>query len=455
VKTDVAIVGAGPAGSTAAMRLADEGIDCVIVEKLPFPRYHIGESMTGEAGGVLRGLGLEDRMLRAGHPIKHGVNVYGSSAWFVPVMQRTDDGELRDQATWQVTRSMFDAMLLDEALRRGAAVLPGKALRPLVSDDGAVRGLRVRTADGELDVAAEITLDCSGQSTFLACHGVTGPKYMGSYDKQIAVFSQVPGFELHTAEPGRRDTVPGNTLIFYKAKFHWAWAIPIDDELVSVGVVIPSQYFVDSGETREAFLRRELRELHPELARRAPEIEFAEEVRVIPNYSFQVRKFAGKAFICLGDAHRFVDPIFSFGVHVALHEAAYATDIVKRYLEGEGRDSDDLFTEHMINCERRADVFEDLIDGFWENPLAFAVMAHGRRFRDSVIDIFAGRNAGEDGQTTGALPVLRRLLKRERSYDDDGLYSVPVGSRFHPERAPLWNSVLDSVESTEAWIREQ
>jgi flavin-dependent dehydrogenase len=455
MKSDVVIVGGGPAGSCAAMRLAEGGVQSVIVEKEPFPRYHIGESMTGESGGLLRELGLEDFMQAAGHPIKHGVNVYGSSrqAWFVPVMQRTPEGELADQSTWQVRRSTFDAMLLNEARRRGATVVPGKVVKPQVSDDGVVQGLTVRPHEGgELKIEAEMTLDCSGQATFMSTKGVTGPKYLGAYDKQIAVFSQVVGFERDPGDAGR-GSMPGNTIIFYKEKFHWAWAIPIDDEVVSVGVVIPSQYFLDTGETKEAFLRRELHELHPELARRLPRIEFVEDMHVIPNYSFQVRGFAGKGFICVGDSHRFIDPIFSFGIDAALHEAGFATETTMRHLAGEGRGSDALFREHIERCERRLDVFEDVIDAFWENPLAFALVVHSRH-RESIIDTFAGRVHGDDEDLPPALSAFRKVLQRERRYDDGKLHSVPYGSRYHPERALLWNTVLDSVETTERWMRD-
>ena len=453
MRTDVAIVGGGPAGSSAAIHLARHGVETAIVEKVPFPRYHIGESMTGEAGGLLRDLGLEEKMQTAGHPVKCGVNVYGSSdhTWWVPVMQRTEDG-LCDQTTWQVRRSVFDAMLLDEATRT-ATLIPGKALKPLLSDDGSVRGLRVRSADGgELDLEADLVLDCSGQSTFLSTHGVTGPKYLGAYDKQIAIFSQVAGFDRTSASDGSRETTPGNTLIFYKGKYHWAWAIPLDDEVVSVGVVAPSQYFLDCAESREAFLVRELGELNQELARRLPTVELVEDVHVIPNYSFQIRGFAGKGFICVGDAHRFIDPIFSFGLYVAMKEAEIAADAAARALE-DGSNGE-VVREYMARCEYGIDNLEDLVDGFWENPLAFAVMLH-RRYREQIIDVFAGRIYPEDGPPSDAMKGLRKLLQRERTYDDEELlYSVPIGSRYHPERAPLWNSILDSVETTELWMRE-
>jgi flavin-dependent dehydrogenase len=437
------------------MHLAKEGIESVIVEKVPFPRYHIGESMTAEAGVLVRGLGLEQRMLDDRHAIKYGVRVLGSSEWWVPTMQRLPDGSLQDQFTWQVRRSRFDQMLQDEAVARGATLVPGKATKPLVDDDGAVYGLDVRVNGSTMKIEADVVLDCSGQSTFLATHNVTGPKYLGAYDKQIAIFSQVVGYQRD--EGVARDQMPGNTIIHYRDKFVWAWSIPLDDEVTSVGVVSPAQYFLDTKESKEDFLRRELRERHPDLARRTEGVEFVEPVHVIPNYSFQVSKFAGKGFLCVGDSHRFIDPIFSFGLFVALKEAGLAAETVKSYLEGMGRDANNPFAEHVLRCERAIDVLEDMIDAFWENPLAFALVVHSRH-REAMIDTFSGRIYIEDGVPSDfmtALRSFRNLLQRQRSYDDSDDLSVPIGSRFDPSRAPLWNSTLDSVETTERWMREQ
>ena len=121
-KTDALVLGGGPAGSATAMRLLQQGIEPLIVEREVFPRYHIGESMTGECGALVRDLGFGDAMAAAKHPVKYGVNVFGAkghSDWWVPVMQRKMDGSLHPQVTWQVRRSEFDKMMLDEAVARG------------------------------------------------------------------------------------------------------------------------------------------------------------------------------------------------------------------------------------------------------------------------------------------------------------------------------------------------
>src|SRR5438034_4291191 len=221
IKTDVLIIGGGPGGAAAAMSLTREGIKPSEREQETFPRFHIGESMTGEAGQLLRRLDLEEEMLSANYPVKHGVKVYGSdgaNAWFVPVSARTPDWKLIPGTTWQVRRSHFDGMMLEEAEARGAHVVRGKAVKPLLGENGGVRGVTMCRPDGSYeDIEAEVTLDCSGLATFLGNQRVTGPKYVGNYDKQIAFFSHATGATRDSGSSG--ETAIGNTLIFYKTKF--------------------------------------------------------------------------------------------------------------------------------------------------------------------------------------------------------------------------------------------
>lgn len=456
MKTQVAIVGAGPGGTASSMFLSRLGIEHIIIEKERFPRYHIGESMTGEAGGVLRGLGLEQQLLQRGFPIKHGVKVYGANgrnSWFVPVMQRLDDGLLHHQTTWQVRRSVFDQLLLDTALERGGSCIHGRAGTPLLGADGSVQGVRVQMADGGTqDIGAEIVFDCTGQASWLANRGVTGPKYLGAYDKQIAIFSQLEGFQVDDGSDGAIDSQPGNTLIFYQKKYHWAWAIPLDNGGVSIGIVAPSQYFLDSRLSKQEFLLREMRELNSALAERVESANLVEDVHVIPNYSFQVAGFAGRNYICVGDAHRFLDPIFSFGLYVSIKEADFAAQAARDFLNGNKRDAANPFEDYMIAMEKGADTIEDMIDTFWENPFAFSIFV-GDRYEEDLIDVFAGR-VYQDIEY-GGIRAFRKLLKRDRQYERGTNFSMPYGSRYRPERAPLWNSALDSVETTERWMREQ
>jgi flavin-dependent dehydrogenase len=456
MKREVVIVGGGPGGSASSMFLVREGIKPLIIEQSKFPRYHIGESMTGAGGKVIRDLGLDQEMYRRKYPCKQGVRVFGQSeksSWFVPVTGRDENWKLFDWDTWQVRRSDFDKMMLDEAVARGGELIEGaRALKPIIGDDGAVKGVTVRMPDGKNeDIHCEVLLDCSGQATWLAnLGGITGPKYLGAYDKQIAIFSQVEG--AIRDDGGTRILHPDNTLIFYWKKYHWSWFIPLDANSVSVGIVVPLAYFQGKKESRKDFLIRELHELHPELARRIPEIKLVEDVHVIPNYSYQVKNFTGKGFMCIGDAHRFIDPIFSFGLTVAMREAQFAAPVIRNYLNGENRDAANPFADHQLFCEKGIDILEDTLDSFWEYPLPFAYLVH-RKHTEYMTDMFAGRIY--ERQPSPALHTFRELLKRkearESSYENDDIYSMPIGSRYHPERAPIWVAE-GAAESTEDWM---
>lgn len=389
IRTEVVIVGGGPGGASTAVFLAQQGVRSVIVEKDAFPRFHIGESMTGYCGGVVRAMGLEEHMQSQGHPVKHGVTVYGTSGkntFWVPVMSRGASGELEDYSTWQVRRSTFDKEALKAAKKAGSEIVTGQATEVLRNADGSVGGIMVRTPRGEtIRIESKVVVDSSGMATFLSNAGVAGTKERGKYDRQLAMFSHLRGA---AREPGK---ARGNTLIFYANKNHWAWLIPIEDDVVSVGVVVPSNHFREQKLDRETFYRRQLKQLNPELALRVKDVELVEPVRAASNYSYQVRNFTGKGFLCVGDAHRFVDPIFSFGLHFAVAEGQLAAEAIGDYLRRDGQGfGNNPFALYEEVCERGMDAIEDMVDCFWLNPLAFSFFVH-QKFRDDLIDLFAGR----------------------------------------------------------------
>src|SRR5262249_37546502 len=216
-----------------------------------------------------------------------------------------------------------------------------------LKDGDRIAGVRCRSKQGvEQDIRAEVVVDASGQATFLANRAVIGPKDRGKYDKQVAIFSQVVG-AIRDEGPTR-----DNTLIFYQKKNHWAWFIPLDKEAVSVGVVTPSDYFTSRKLSKEEFLREELQTLNPELASRVRDVKFVEETRGISNYSYCIEHFTGKGFLCVGDSHRFIDPIFSFGLLFASKEAELAAAAIRDYLAGKNRETENPFAAYESYADR-------------------------------------------------------------------------------------------------------
>ncbi|MGB7133617.1 MAG: NAD(P)/FAD-dependent oxidoreductase [Candidatus Sulfotelmatobacter sp.] len=423
----VVIIGGGPAGSCTAMFLKQLGIESIIIEKERFPRYHIGESFTGETGGQMRKLGMAELLDRTAKefPVKHGTKVYGTggkNSFYIPVRDRLGpNNSQRPATTWQARRSVFDKLLLDTAVERGVEIFNGEAVSVLREGD-TVTGVRCRSVEGaEQDLMAEVVVDASGQTTFLANRGVIGPKDRGNYDKQVGIFSQVTGAVRDEGE--LRD----NTLIFYEKKNHWAWFIPLDPEVVSIGIVTPSDYFVSRKLSKEEFVKAELQTLNPELTRRVQDVQFVEEARAISNYSYQIRDFTGKGFLCVGDSHRFIDPIFSLGLLFATKEAQYAAEAIRDYRAGKNRDAENPFAEYADYVEKGQDVIQAMLDCFWEWPFAFQRFAH-HTHQEEIVDLFAGRIYGPEVHEYDSVQRMRRLLAMKQPAQPGEMVSAQAQS---------------------------
>jgi len=132
---------------------------------------------------------------------------------------------------------------------------------------------------------------------------------------------------------------------------------------------------------------------------------------------------------------------------VSMREAQFAAPLIKKQLAERPENGGNPFAEYEKFCEQGIDVVEDMVDAFWEFPWGFAKLVH-YDYRDLMTDIFAARLY--EHQPSDAMFALRKALKRERAYDND-LFSVPVGSRFHPERAAIWEP-NSPIQSTEEWL---
>jgi 2-polyprenyl-6-methoxyphenol hydroxylase-like FAD-dependent oxidoreductase len=185
-------------------------------------------------------------------------------------------------------------------------------------------------------------------------------------------------------------------------------------------VVVPGEHFSQSGKSTEDFLKWKLRNLNPALTARLQNITFTEPVRTASNYSYHVKNFTGPGFVCVGDSHRFTDPIFSFGVFFSAQEAKLAADAIRKVLESSIERSADPFADYEATCDFGQQVIQDVIDFFWEYPLAFQMMAH-KSHKGEITDCFAGR-VYPAHQPSEAVQTMRRMLQRVRT-----LSYEPVG----------------------------
>ncbi|MEO1229212.1 MAG: NAD(P)/FAD-dependent oxidoreductase [Myxococcota bacterium] len=421
---DVIVVGMGPAGAVLAIGLARAGYRVLGLERERFPRYHIGESLTGIAADVITKLGLEAEVEALGALPKPGVKVVGTHAkseFFVPVARKT----------WQVRRAGFDDLLLRTAIAAGMEHQQG-TVRNVLREGERVVGVSFDDAFGETHrVRARYVADCSGQSSLLCRLNVAGPRRIAMSGKQIAVFSQ---FEHAERDPGFQGNA---TCIFYSKQFHWAWFIPVSDTTTSVGCVIPTQTYRSVGDSSEEVFAWGTQHINPELNRRLQGRERVEPVRTIRNFSYSIDPYVGPGWVCVGDAHRFTDPIFSFGVSLAMTEASAAVELIAGMLEGVHET--EAQRAYVDFCERGQSAVHDLIRYFWTFPSFFGYLTRGSLHADFQ-RLFAGDVYGDE--PLEALVAMRKSLAEVRVDPEQSSKGEAIARRLRESR-----DMLEAVRS--------
>jgi flavin-dependent dehydrogenase len=339
MKADLIVVGGGPAGSTLAGLVKKYAPDrrVVLLEKAPGPRHHVGESLLPGLVPVLKELGVYEKVDAAGFPRKIGANYqWGMSGevWEndfndVNVSAMMARGGLPEKIeySWQVRRSKYDEILLTHAESLGVEVLRGAVASALLEADGRVEGLTAATAQGEVELRGFVA-DCSGQSGFLSRH-----RPVRAYDKDlknVAGWSYWRGARWKYRYSGH----PDKTKIFVcSVPEGWFWYIPIDDGVVSVGLVTGVERLKKEGGDLAALYTRALDacpEIRPLLEGATREQDFdgtGESFFTQSDWSYLNVTASGPGWLAAGDAAVFVDPILSSGVtlaHLSAQRAAYS-----------------------------------------------------------------------------------------------------------------------------------
>src|SRR5690606_13297778 len=166
---DAIVIGGGPAGSSSSAILAEYGHRVLVLEREKFPRYHIGESLIPFTFQPLERLGMIEKMRGSHFVKKYSVSFVtqdGKSSQPFYFFNRYDRETVAQ--TWQVLRSEFDQLLLDNARSKGVEVREEtKVLELLRDESGRVTGVRAEGPDGvPVDLHARITLDCTGKEAF-------------------------------------------------------------------------------------------------------------------------------------------------------------------------------------------------------------------------------------------------------------------------------------------------
>lgn len=400
-QTDVAIIGAGPAGAVAAALLARAGRSVLVLERQHFPRFSIGESLLPQSMAYLEEAGMLQAVVEAGFQYKNGASfVHG---------EKTSSYDFRDKhaagwgTTYQVERAVFDQLLIGRAADQGVQVRFGHSVCAM--QPGAAPTLEVADESGvTYRVAARFVLDASGFGRVLPrLLGLETPSRMPA---RAALFSHV------------RDALPAGSTdrdkicvaVHPERRDVWYWMIPLASGRTSIGCVADAA-FLDVPEAQREAKLRELMRAEPTIGRLLGDAPFLMPVNRIGGYSANVERLHGPGFALLGNAGEFLDPVFSSGVTIALRSAHLAAHTLLRQLDGE---QVDWAASYDAPLRKGIDTFRAFVERWYTGELQDIIFHANQtpKIRRMISSILAGY-AWDETNPYAAEPVRRLTALHE------------------------------------------
>lgn len=313
------VLGGGPAGSTAAILLAEKGYSVVLVEKARHPRFHIGESLLPANLPLFERLGVADKVRAI------GMQKWGAE-FISPWDGRRQEFEFADAwnkslpLAYQVRRSALDEILIRRAGSAGAEVIEGcRAQTVEFSQDGTSARVEVVHDDRRSEsFVARHLIDATGRDTLLGNR--LKAKQRNKKHNSAAMYAHFTGAR---RDEGKRE---GNIGIYW-FDHGWFWFIPLSDGNTSVGAVVWPAYLKSRKTPLKEFFLATIA-LCPPLAERLTDATLSTEIEATGNYSYECDHTHGKNYLLVGDAYAFVDPVFSSGVMLAMTSASAAAEAI-------------------------------------------------------------------------------------------------------------------------------
>jgi flavin-dependent dehydrogenase len=393
------VIGGGPSGSTAAAALARSGRSVVLLERDAFPRFHIGESLLASVNDVLDAIGAADLVREASFPRKWGATFMTPDGRVERFADFAVSSEVPQPQTWQVRRDRFDELLLRHAAACGADVRERQRVVDIDFDrDGVSVTYRAVAAGGA--AAADIdpnplaagddarlracaVVDASGRSSLLSRRfnlRVDEPNLAN-----VAVFSHYAGVPRGEARRA------GDIRVVARADGGWFWLIPISEDLMSVGAVLPRAAFQAQPRLGHGELLDRLIADTPVVAGLMSDATRRWPVRIERDFSYGSKAYAGDRWITVGDAGSFLDPVFSSGVAIALEsglEGARALDLGL----ARGDLSAAAFSKFDARQRARYRAFRRFVLGFYTTGFRDLFFSEDppRRMFHAIITVLAG-----------------------------------------------------------------
>lgn len=363
IESDILIIGGGPAGSVAAAHLAQKGYRVSIVEKVPFPRFVIGESLLPRCNEILEDNNMLEAVDKHGFTVKNGACFERDGA--LEIFNFQENIGQRFGNSYQVKREEFDNLLLEQACGFGAKLYPETEI--IAFNPETTTAQAIDKEGNALTFKARFALDASG-------YGRVFPRLLdldtpSELEVRSAVFTRVR----HDIRP--IDETEGYIYIYVHGDNEaWIWTIPFSDGVTSVGVVCTEAFYASFGLDNESFLDRII-ESTPGAKERFKQAEKIVPVGKIDGYSANVKSMVGKNYCMAGNATEFLDPVFSSGVTLALESGNKAAQMIDRTLRGESVDWESEYVDYMM---KGINVFREFVAAWYDGRLQEIFFASGK-----------------------------------------------------------------------------
>jgi flavin-dependent dehydrogenase len=389
---DVAIIGGGPAGSTAAALLARAGRRVIVFEREKFPRFHIGESLLPFSMKAFSRLELHEKFLRAGFLKKFGGEIFGACSERGTKFYFKDGFRSQTDHAYQVTRADFDKVLLDHAAECGAEVHEETSVDRVEFSKEDVE-LAIRRNSSSHSIRARYVIDASGRTSVLGRQF----KIKTTYDhlQKLSIFAHYDGV-------WRAEGIDGTLTLLIRGIDRWFWLIPLTTARTSIGVVLDKEVFRQSKLRAEDFLEQALAE-QPIIAKRMTNARRVSEVYVEADFSYRSARLQGDRWLLAGDAAGFIDPIFSSGVFLAVFSGERCADVLNDILD-HPRKARRLFVSYERAVNRAMDIYLRFVSA-WYTKEFIEVFLSPR----NVLGLAPAVNAVLGGNVGNSFPIRWRM----------------------------------------------
>ena len=386
---DTIVIGGGPAGSTVATLVAEQGHRVLLLEREAEPKFKIGESLIPATYWTFKRLGMLEK-LRASHfPQKYSVQFYSRSGKASSPFYFFQTNPHESAVTWQVLRSEFDEMLLDNATEKGVEVRRGTSVREVLFEGDTATGVVTQNANGTRETLhATVIVDSTGQRSLIGRQ--LNLNTTEANLKMASLFTHYEG--------GHRDEGidEGATLILHtEDKDSWFWSIPLPYNRTSIGVVGALDYLlqnrrdVDSKLNAQKIFTEELEKCAP-LKQRLEGAKQLFPIQTTKDFSYRASRIAGDNWVLVGDAFGFLDPVYSTGLFLAFKSGEMAADVIIEAFEKND------FSEAQLGSFGPAfvegmEAFRKLVYAFYTKEFSFArFLSEYPEHQGGIVDILSG-----------------------------------------------------------------